>query len=319
MTLVHVVTSCTDRKRAPVARKFHLGSVRARSSLDRRVSEWTSRLETASARAPARNLYAGEHWTEFLALLNQRRDDDVEFRGWVISAGYGLIPVDALVAPYQATFARSRPDSVVPTGVTWTAEDWWASLSDWQGPAPSTPRTLVDLLDLGNDASIVIAASATYLRVLRSDLNAVPQDARHRVTLFSSANGVRGRSDAGMQIHYDSRVLGKLGGSRISLNIRVLAWALAVTRAGDQQSMRSAVQQLMRTLPPIKPHDRKRASDEEVSLFIRQRLEADTAGSATRLLRAWRSAGRACEQRRFKDLFNTVLEDTGHDVSHSSR
>lgn len=306
MTLVHVVTSCTDRKRTEVRPELHLRAVHLRSELARRASEWVSRLEAATGRMPARKLYAGEHWAEFLRLLDRNRKDDVELRGWVISAGYGLISVDAALAPYQATFAPGAPDSVVPRRANWTSADWWTSLAQWAGPTPSAPRTLGDLLDLDPDGWIVIAASGTYLKALAPELETLAREARDRVTLFAAGNGGGGESYAGMQMHYDSRVLGKVGGSRVALNIRVLGHALNTGRKVDQLSMRAAVKDLMRGSPPVKAYDRKRASDEEVSLFIRQQLRMDATSAATPLLRLWRSEGRACEQKRFKDLFEAV-------------
>ena len=53
--------------------------------------------------------------------------------------------------------------------------------------------------------------------------------------------------------------------------------------------------------------ERRRLTDEEVRLFIRERRQAEPGAKHTRLLRLFRENGHACEQRRFRTLF---LEET---------
>lgn len=53
--------------------------------------------------------------------------------------------------------------------------------------------------------------------------------------------------------------------------------------------------------------DRRRLTDEEVRLFIRERRTAEPSARHTRLLKQLRESGAACEQSRFRALF---LEET---------
>jgi hypothetical protein len=50
-------------------------------------------------------------------------------------------------------------------------------------------------------------------------------------------------------------------------------------------------------------HQRERADDDQVRAFIRNAIRKQQDLSHTRLLREFRASGRACEQKRFRDLF----------------
>jgi hypothetical protein len=51
---------------------------------------------------------------------------------------------------------------------------------------------------------------------------------------------------------------------------------------------------------------RTQATDEEVKSFIRESLQQQPSLKHTKLLRDFRTAGRACEQSRFRSLFLQV-------------
>jgi hypothetical protein len=53
--------------------------------------------------------------------------------------------------------------------------------------------------------------------------------------------------------------------------------------------------------------ERRRLTDEEVRLFIRERRTAEPSARHTRLLKLLRESGSACEQSRFRALF---IEET---------
>ncbi len=50
-------------------------------------------------------------------------------------------------------------------------------------------------------------------------------------------------------------------------------------------------------------------TEEQVKLFIREEMKANPKTSATQLLRRLRDNGRACEQRRFRQIFDDVKEE----------
>ena len=125
---IHVIVTCSNQKSRPIPARLQLGQVPGPNAAQR-ARRWISRLTRTSStpQIPARDLYAGEHWSVARNLPALHRPGE-EIRLWACSAGYGLIPSDAPIMPYHATLTPGQADSV-PGAVA----SWWSVLSEWQG------------------------------------------------------------------------------------------------------------------------------------------------------------------------------------------
>ena len=105
---IHVVVTCTNRKIRPVPSRLRLAQVRG-ASASQRAREWVARLgkEQTDSGVPARDLYAGEHWTVARGLPDYG-DTHEKVYLWACSAGYGLIPASAPDSPLRG-HVRSWP------------------------------------------------------------------------------------------------------------------------------------------------------------------------------------------------------------------
>src|SRR6266568_5508906 len=164
---VHVIVTCTNRKSQLVPDRRQLGSVPA-GDTDERARDWICRLSDTPDSPPitARDLYAGEHWTVACGLPDLAGGGRI--RLWACSAGYGLIPADAPLRPYAATFTGGHPDSV-PGGAD-GARAWWYALSSWEGPSSGQSRSIRELAATEPAASYLLALSAPYLQACREDI-----------------------------------------------------------------------------------------------------------------------------------------------------
>jgi len=226
---------------------------------------------------------------------------DREVRLWVCSAGYGLIPADAPIRPYSATFAGPHPDSV-PGGREGGAA-WWSALAGWAGSGGG-PRSLADLAAADGGARLLLALSAPYLAACRPDALAAAARLRHPSQLSVVCAGARRDSmTADLILPADARLQHRLGGTRASLNVRVARYLLTETEGVmEHNDMRDHLAGLLADLPPVTRYDRQPMTDAEVRQFIREYLQAEPGASHTRLLRQLRQSGRACEQGRFAAL-----------------
>ena len=297
---LRVVVTCTQRKTRPVPGSLRLRTITAvRTST--RLDSWARRLSSASvSTAPALGLYAGEHWDIARRLATAANPTAPQTELWVCSAGYGLIPTDAPVVPYSATFSPGGPDSV-PAG-TAGAADWWAALASWEGPVRG-PRSLADLVASDPRARVVLVLSAPYLRACRDDILAAVASLKDLKLLSIISAGTK--DDKELQtflLPADARLQHVLGGTRQALNVRVAEHLLS---AGilDHDAMSGALASLLASQPPVPRYDRLPATDDEVRAFIRAAVRSDGDITHTRLLREFRSAQRACEQTRFAALF----------------
>ena len=295
---MHVVVTCAHRKTRPVPPSLQLGDLARRS---RRFSadKWVARLEGAETpTVPARLLYAGEHWDVARGIEGSERDGS-RASVWVSSAGYGLIPIDAEVRPYSATFSSGHQDSV-PGGRAGAA-DWWAALAAWPGPAKA-PRTLRDLAARQRGARFLVVLSPPYLSAARADIAAAASAAPDGAVSIISAGSRSLGELQDLLLPADARLQAALGGTRQSLNARIAAH-LVESGADTHEGMRDHLASLLRRQPPVPVFDRLPLTDAEVRGFIRARLRGDGSATHSRLLRELRVSGRACEQGRFAALF----------------
>lgn len=290
---LHLVVTCTNRKRHGIPSDLRLRTVPERRPAER-FAAWTSRLASSgSERYPAIDLYAGEHWQVVHDLLQAPVAKTA--RLWIASAGYGLIPAGAAICAYSATFAASVPDSI---GVTVSeVADWWRRLSTWPGPAPEQPRTLTALAARDRAANVIAVLSEAYQRACGDDLLAAD------ALLEPGALSVVGPPNAHLPLRdlvvpVTAPMRHTVGGSLQALNIRVTKYLLATSEGTHRGALRQAVTMAAPLNPPAPRAAGQRLSDAELIAYIRDQPPA----SATQLLRKLRETGRSCEQHRFAQL-----------------
>ena len=298
-----MVVTCTNRKIRPVPSRLRLAQVRG-ASASQRAREWVARLgkEQTDSGVPARDLYAGEHWTVARGLPDYG-DTHEKVHLWACSAGYGLIPASAPIHPYAATFAPGHADSVLGDPA-----DWWRTLSEWEGPQPGQPRTIATLTQAYPDALFMFMLSVPYLRACHNDIQAAVTEASRPDSFLLISAGTRQPGNLGaIFLPTDARLQSCLSGTRQSLNVRV---GERLLKEGIRTRIDAAnyLNDLLQAQPPLTRYDRKKLSDEEVMSLIMDGLARSSGASASRLLRELRDSGYACEQGRFGELHRRLTE-----------
>ncbi|GFJ84997.1 hypothetical protein Phou_091770 [Phytohabitans houttuyneae] len=213
---VHIVVTCTNRKRYPVPPQLRISNL-AHLRPGTRFNEWTARLADSShSRYPAADLYAGEHWQVAQKLTEALAAKTAVL--WIASAGYGLVAADTAVCAYGATFSASAPDAVGASLADVT--DWWRRLGQWPGPARESPRTFADLARRNPQATIVAVLSEAYQRACVDDLLTAA------AVLGPEALSVVGPPDAqprltDLLVPVTAPMRHTVGGSLQALNVRV--------------------------------------------------------------------------------------------------
>lgn len=288
MAEIHLITTCTDRKSAPIPADLRLGSVRPSRSRDR-VGEWIDRLQSFDGVSLAAvDTYAGEHWSE------ARKASQHATSFHILSAGYGLISDDAKIHPYSATFQTGQLDSIGRTAKD--ADKWWQDLNAWSGPT----GTRASLESLAHRGTIVVAASPAYLRPLEHQISDLDPE---RVLVISAGAGKRFLS--GHLMPATGRLRLVLGGSMVSVNVRLAHHLMSKFGSSlSRQHALSEISELLERAPELPIHDRRLLNDREVLAEIARMRRASPDISATSAHRTLRSEGFACEQKRFRDLFH---------------
>lgn len=306
---LHIIVACAERKRRAGEAPVRLRDVRA-ATLEERCAAWWKALSGASTSAPARDLYAGDHWSIARALPEVARRHGFSPSLWVASAGYGLVPEDAMLAPYSATFAPRSPDSIVdgPGARTNAATAWWRDLTARPLPHRQSPRTLQALAEASPPkTAMLVVASPAYLRALEDDLRgALALDGkRPSLVLVAGAPGPTHPALRPYWVQTAADLRMRLGGALTSLHARVARDLLEQIPPADFEAAtaQAHVAELWAQSDKAPVYDRDRGDDDDIRAYIRKALKRDSMVTHTRLLRELRSSGRACEQGRFRRLF----------------
>ena len=293
-----LVVACSQRKRVAPPEKLRLASIRSAPS--QRPRRWASRLNQVDApRWRAEDLYVGDHWHSACEAYRVAKRYSSRTELWVVSAGYGLISSSKPIKPYGATFASGAADSVWRGPAEGDRDEhlrfWWQALAH--------ECALADLLPARGGGSVVIAAGASYLAALDSDLEDALQHelAVDRLSVISA--GTQGN---GALLPVSGQFRAAVGGTDSALNARLLA--LLAREAGTHGFSRSAMATMLARmasrLPATPRHAGSAASDEQIVREIQAMRRRSPEISRTRALRDLRSRGIACEQTRFASIWD---------------
>jgi hypothetical protein len=321
-TDLHIVASCTDRKRVPVPRALHLREIHDMEARARARAWWAHLWTQAHETTCAQELYAGDHWRVVQELPALAREARLRPHLWVASAGYGLLPARAAVRPYSATFGRSHADSIA-RGTPWRRgveahRQWWRALSEERLPDSRAPRSLQRLAEENPRARLLVVASPAYVGALEDDLCLAARAlARPEQLLIVSAPSTL--ATGALAPHWvpsSAHLQARMGGARLSLHARVARDLLRRARSQadflDAPRVQGYYQRLIQRSAPPPRYERAPMTDDEVRRFI-VRASRTKALSWSAALRLLRGGGRACEQQRFKRIFTEL--GNAHDAT----
>lgn len=290
-----VITHCTKRKRAAApealqARRLPVGTAA------QVASDWAARLAAAPTALHAKDLYAGRGMVEA-----RRAADVLGGRFAILSAGLGLVDGDAPVPAYSLTTIKGDPDDIQRrTGGT--RSDWWKAIQA-VSPFVQTNRP--------TDGLIFAAVSTAYLEMVAADWCAWPSADLSRLRLFSKvAPGGVAEALLPAWMPYDDRLDGVgpgLAGTQGDFAQRAMRHfatqiGSAGTQADDREAVLAALSGVARRPRPV----RTRLEDAAIKATIRAEWGAAQGQSSTMLRRLRDTLGLACEQGRFRTLFNEV-------------
>jgi hypothetical protein len=310
-TRLHIIANCADRKRLMVPQERRLGAHRAHGSVSR-LSSFVQALSDARGDAvEAKDLYVGPYWAVVRELPLVAAASRIEASLWVASAGYGLVPANAKLRGYSATFRVGEADSVACSGEPYSVAEqvsaWWAALAQWDGPADQ-PRRVSDLASAEPDAHVMVVASPRYLQAMVKDLRGAAKLLGNRLIIVTSQNFGVGEPLTRNVVASEERLLAEVHGARPALHARVARHILSgAPRYGlDAETLRTRYLEIARSADFCRHPVRETMTDEEVKRFIKTELRNAPDLSYTRALRMLRDGDRACEQKRFKNLFHEV-------------
>ena len=312
MQKLHIVLSCTARKRASEPGYPRLRSVGSARISDR-VEQWVDLVSSAPRPYVAAELYAGEYWRTGMQLASQAsRSGQIGVSA--VSAGLGLVGIHDEVPMYEATLAARHPDSVLrtsdPAASSHVRRRWWDELTRAEFLRRHGPQRLADLGDDGSDVSVMVCVGRSYLDAVSADLTTLKDRLGdpERVMVFASGKPLAGLEECWVAVAGSLRR--PLGGSLASTNVRAAKAVLAElgTLSPTAGEARSIVATLTATVGDLPSRYRQRQHDDDILDWIFGHLAEDPSATKTAALRRLRDEGKACEQARFGRLFADARE-----------
>ena len=311
----NIVVTCTKRKRRSPRDPLRFRHI-AKNSIEEGFSAWVERLNgTDDGTLPARELYAGDHWTVASSLGQVAASSGFRAVIWVCSAGYGLLTLDSMVKPYSATFSSSHPDTVCRWGDGKYRRSnkhvWWELLGQWPGPDTTAPRSIAGLAAAYPTDPLMVVASRDYMEGILADCrearNAL-EDPSLLSIVSAGSRDLPGLNANLIPSNVSSR--GLVGGSVRAFNIR---FTRKILEEMDYQDLRAPMlhrkcSELVAQSPRLPTISRSKTNEEDVWGFIWTSLEQDGLTGKTGLLRRFRDSGKACSQNRFSRIFESVVE-----------
>lgn len=299
LPIKHLVLPCTNRKASYLGAPICYGSM-ANPSVD----AWKRTLEAVpdAMRFPAHRVYVGGSWSRAW----RARLMAPEAACWIASAGYGLIRDIDRIVPYQATFQQNTPDTVARDTDFLDHVD---AMQDWIEEL--CPRWHMKLNR--HQGITMCQLSMSYIDAMLPGLDKLGAKLGERLVILcpgAAADPQHPLADYLLPI--DARIEAELKTTRSDLGAAALLWLFQrhPPRLGwDLSKIRIDLKSFTHTLPPIRNFDRQRMTDEAVFRFLDKEALKLEKPTASRLLRNLRDAGLACEQKRFRDLFHSWLEE----------
>lgn len=298
---MHFIVPCSATKCAPASPSLDAATICA-PNLRAFARAWAARLSAARPECPAEAMYrgSGTHAAKAAAELHHAR---LSF----LSAGLGWVPGHRPIPSYNLTLAASGPSPLVAVGGG-TPADWWAALGEFVQP---TRHRLTARYPAGQEA--IFALSGVYLRMILPELATLDRRTLQRFTLIVCSEVALPASVKDRVIRYDARLghspLG-FAGAHASAPQRALRHYAALRaehpRARSLTALRALVERDLALAAP--PSRASRAASDDTTL--RERIAdalRDAPASASALLKRFRDAGIACEQRRFATIYRSVV------------
>lgn len=312
MQRLHIIVSCTDRKRVVVPDQLRFRNV-ARKAINV-LPVWLKALDGyVGERLAAVKLYAGDHWKTAMMLPAVASRSGFSPDMWVASAGLGLVPMHASIPPYSATFSPGQPDSIAPehraTLRTKAMQEWWAGLHRTKA-TQSHRGGLSSLASEYPRATFLVICSSSYVRALEQDLLAVCQALSSHgrlIIVTSKTSATKGPLDQHV-VRSSNEMRRLVGGGCTGLLSRTAQFLLAQTTP-DRFRAEALNELLIRSGRDIKGRSkssRKTICDNEIELVIAGYLNENSKLSFTAALRLLRTNGYACEYHRFHQIYSAV-------------
>ena len=303
-----LITTCTHRKRGVISEHLQASALKS-GPQESVLKEWCSRIIDAAKPRVASMVYCGRGFKEALAASSTTAKNL-----FIISAGLGLISHDTMIAPYNLTISRSSSDSLSKKITDdFLPESWWTGLNT---SLRGRKNPICELIKENPSSHFIIALSSAYFSLIRSDLLLLSDLELQRLAIVGL--GLKRVLDDRLYktlVPYDerlNRLVGANAGTRSDFAQRAMRhFVTEVLPKNNKELFKDQipiVDSLLSSVVLEQAPKRERMSDDQI-VGLMEKYQSTSLGSCSKLLRIMRDKeGIACEQSRFRRLFDRMKQ-----------
>jgi hypothetical protein len=298
-------------------------------------NQWQSVLQDSTLKkTKAKDLYTGGLWGVFLdswGIINGRTK---AAKLWILSAGYGILSAEEEVVPYNITFQDPRFDAPsILKKVEYdsrsksrmeTLQNWWRRLSD----SERDPNSLESLFSsFKEDDYALVVLSKDYLDAVYQDLaNAIKSTefSQNIAVISNNVNDPVAKRLNNNWLFANNKFINLPDTNSTFVNAKIAHHLLLEMFEKNNglnwwsiENFNSFLESLSKGLKERQKIARTPSVDDEVKAYIKEHLENQKM-SFSKLHRAYRDSGRACEYNRFRGLYQDVVDSLKQEV-HKKR
>jgi hypothetical protein len=305
-----IITNCTSRKKIKVSANIKDICTAKKHTIEQLSSRWVDYLKTQSTNIPAIELYAGKSISD-IKKASKILNSEIKF----VSAGFGLLDSTDYIPSYEATITAKSTLSNLLLSINHQNKDWWSILNKTRNKKTHPISTLINR---GRYDLVLISLPGTYLEFIHDDLAAIKPENIPKLRIFShqSAINLVPQKCIDSFMPYDDRFedpcLGYRG-TKINFPHRSTLHFVKEIK-GYQYKLKYAKKLVQSSLLNYrKPNipERTKLSDEEILREL-DKYWKKYLGQSGKLFRHLKDdALIACEQSRFRKLWNLLRETNG--------
>lgn len=300
-----IIAPCSSKKQVSITPELETYSIQA-NDLEEFSEKWVVRVHQAKDTYKSTDVYAGVGVSaskSAAVILNA----ELQF----LSAGMSLINSSKLIPGYNLTISNQGPTPFTQVKKAGTPQNWWNSLNKAFGY--TTPLINIIREHIG---PVYLALPSNYLIMIEDELTKAIQESPKKIRVITSSKIDINATLASVAIRYDQRLNtvsnGPSGANASFVQRALLNFARIISKhsAEDESvaTQQTLVNDFFKDIDNVGKVKRLKVSESHLFTIIQSALANENV-SQYKLLESLRhSEGIACEQTRFKRVYEQALK-----------
>jgi hypothetical protein len=300
-----IIAPCSSKKQVFITPELEANSIQA-IDLEEFSQKWAIRVHQAKDTYRSTNVYAGigvSASKSAAAILKA----ELHF----LSAGMSLINSSKLIPGYNLTISNKGPTPFTQVKKSGTPQIWWNSLNKAFGY--KTP--LINIIS-EHAGPVFIALPSNYLTMIEDELTKAIKESSKKVRVITSSSTDINPTLASVAIRYDQRLNtmsnGPSGANASFVQRALLNFSRTISKHSAEHepvtTQQALVNDSFKDIDSVRKVKRLKVSEGHLFTIIQSALANENVSSNKLLENLRRFEGIACEQTRFKRLYEQALK-----------